>query len=157
MFPKVVLVVERLGTVVTLANITSVRFHMVQRHETSVELFVALVALEWFLTSVVSHMVVHDVSPVERLSAIRALELIFLHVCLDVPLQGFNLGELFLTKFTVTGLDEALFFLVDFLVLGQFRAVREFLSTLFAEVGWHTCVKSCVLCQRFRLGKRSLP
>ena len=102
-------------------------------------------------------MVVYDVSPVERLGAIRTPELILLHVCLDVPLQGLNLCELFLTKFTVKGLDEALFFLlVDFLVLGQFQAVRELLSTLLAEVGWHSCVKSCVLCQSSRLIKRFL-
>ena len=45
-FPKGVLVVERLETVVTLVNTISVGFHMVQRHEPSVELLVALVALE---------------------------------------------------------------------------------------------------------------
>ena len=56
----------------------------------------------------------------ELLVAIRAFEPVFLRVCLDVPLQGLNLGELFLTKLTVKGLDGALFFLVDFLVLGQF-------------------------------------
>ena len=91
-FPKGVLVVERLDTVVTLVKTTSVGSHMVQRHKTSVELLVAIVALE----------------------------LILFHVSLDVPLQGSNLGELFLTKFTVQRLDEALFFLVDFLVLCQF-------------------------------------
>ena len=120
MFPKVVLVVERLEAAVTLVKIISVGFHMVQLHENSVELLVAVVALEWFLTSVVFHMVVHDVSSVEPFGAIRALELIFLHVSLDVPLQSFNIGELFLTRFTDQRLDEALFFLVDFLVLCQF-------------------------------------
>ena len=119
-FPRVVLVVKRLEAAITLVNIIGVGFHMVQLHEKSVELLVALVALEWFLTSVVSHMVVHDVFPVELLGAIIAFEFIFLHVCLDLPLPGLNLGELFLTKFTVKGLDVALFFLVDFLVLGQF-------------------------------------
>ena len=91
-FSKGVLLVERLDTVVTLVKTTSVGSHMVQRHKTSVELLVAIVALE----------------------------LILFHVSLDVPLQGSNLAELFLTKFTVQRLDEALFFLVDFLVLCQF-------------------------------------
>ena len=36
-----------------------------------------------------------------------------------MPLQSFDLGELLLTKFTVQRLDEAFFFLVDFLVLCQ--------------------------------------
>ena len=110
-FPTVV----TLPTVITFANIISVGFHMVQRHETSLELFVALEALECFLTSVVSHMVVHDVSPVGCLGAMRALELTFLYVCLDVSLQGPHLREPFLTKFTVKGLEETLFFLVHFL------------------------------------------
>ena len=70
MFSKVVFVVERLEAAVTLVKIISVGFHMVQLHENLVELLVAVVALEWFLTSVVFHM---DVSPVERLGAIRAL------------------------------------------------------------------------------------
>ena len=45
-FSKGVLLVERLDTVVTLVKTTSVGSHMVQRHEPSVELLVALVALE---------------------------------------------------------------------------------------------------------------
>ena len=34
---------------------------------------------------------------VELLATMRAFEPVFLHVCLDVRLQGLNLGELFLT------------------------------------------------------------
>ena len=35
------------------------------------------------------------------------MEVSSLHASLDVPLLSFNLGELFLTKFTVQRLDEA--------------------------------------------------
>jgi hypothetical protein len=94
-FPRVVIVVERLEAAVTLVKLIDVGSHMVQQPETSVELLVTM----------------------------RAFEPVFLNVCLDVPLQGLNLGELFLTKFTVKGLDGSLFFLVDFLALGQFQAV----------------------------------
>ena len=69
MFSKVVFVVERLDAAVTLVKIISVGYHMVQLHENLVELFVAVVALEWF-SSVVFHV---EVSPVERLGAIKAL------------------------------------------------------------------------------------
>ena len=48
-FPKGVVVVERLDTVVTLVKTTSVGSHMVQRHKTLVELLVAIVALEFIL------------------------------------------------------------------------------------------------------------
>ena len=106
--PECVLAVERLEAVVTLVNAISMGSHMAQQHETPGELLVACVALERFLSSVVSHMVVQNVSPVERLSAIGALELLLLHVCLDVPLQDLDLGELFLTEFTLERLDEAL-------------------------------------------------
>ena len=70
MFSKVVFVVERLDAAVTFVKIISVGCHMVQLHANLVELFVAVVALEWFLTSVVFHV---EVSPLERLGATRAL------------------------------------------------------------------------------------
>ena len=52
MFSKVVFVVERLAAAVTLVKLISVGYRMVQLHANLVELFVAVVALAWFLTSV---------------------------------------------------------------------------------------------------------
>ena len=56
--------------------------------------------LERFLSSVISHMIIENISSVKRLGAIRALEFFLLHVCLDVPLQDLNLGELFFAELT---------------------------------------------------------
>ena len=63
--------------------------------------------LERFLSSVISHMVVENISSVEGLGAIRALKLLLLHVGLDVPLQDLDLCELFLAELTGKRFDQS--------------------------------------------------
>ena len=53
-------------------------------------------------------MVIENVSSVKRLRAVGALELFLLHVCLDVPLQDLDLGELLLAELAGEGLDQAI-------------------------------------------------
>jgi hypothetical protein len=60
--------------------------HVPQQDEASGELLVAGVALEGLLPGVVPHVVVKNVPPVESLCAIGTLELLLLHVGLDVSL-----------------------------------------------------------------------
>ena len=68
-----------------------------QKHRVAMEQFGHL---ERFLSSVISHMIIENISSVKRLGAIRALEFFLLHVCLDVPFQDLNLGELFFAELT---------------------------------------------------------
>ena len=53
-------------------------------------------------------MVIENVSSVKGLRAVGALELFLLHVCLDVPLQDLDLGELLLAELAGEGLDQAI-------------------------------------------------
>ena len=102
-----VLPIEGLEAVVALVDTVSVRPHVAQQNKTSCKLLVAGVALERFLSSVISHMVVENISSVEGLRAIRALELLLLHVGLDVPLQDLYLCELFLAELTGKWFDQS--------------------------------------------------
>ena len=73
--------------------------------------------LERFLSSVVSHMIVENISSVEGLCAIRALELLLFHVCLDVPLQDLNLCELLFAELTGKWLHQTFTLLLFLLIL----------------------------------------
>ena len=53
-------------------------------------------------------MVIENVSSVKGLRAVGALELLLLHVCLDVPLQDLDLGELLLAELAGEGLHQAI-------------------------------------------------
>ena len=53
-------------------------------------------------------MVIENVSSVKGLRAVGALELLLFHVCLDVPLQDLDLGELLLAELAGEGLDQAI-------------------------------------------------
>ena len=84
-------------------------------HQLSVNLFG--LHLEGFLPSVISHMVIENISSVKGFGAIRALELLLLHVCLDVPLKDLDLCELFLAELTSKWFDQSLALLLVLLIL----------------------------------------
>ena len=75
----------------------------------------------------VSHVIVENIPSVEGLCAIRALELLLLHVCLDVPFQDLNLGELLLAELTGKRFHQTFAILFLFLML---QLIKVFTSVL---------------------------
>ena len=75
-------------------------------------------------------MVVENVSSVKGLRAVGALELFLLHVCLDVPLQDLDLGELLLAELAGEGLDQA----ITLLLLLRVESVPAFYQLVLLVV-----------------------
>ena len=75
-------------------------------------------------------MVIENISSVEGLGAIRALELLLLHVSLDVPLQDLDLGELLLAELAGEGLDQA----ITLLLLLRVKSVPAFYQLVLLVV-----------------------
>ena len=65
----------------------------------------------------ISHVIIENISSVKGLGAIRALELLLLHVCLDVPLKDLDLCKLFLAKLTSKWFDQSFALLLVLLIL----------------------------------------
>ena len=75
-------------------------------------------------------MVIENVSSVKGLRAVGALELFLLHVCLDVPLQDLDLGELLLAELAGEGLDQA----ITLLLLLRVESVPAFYQLVLLVV-----------------------
>ena len=74
--PVGVLPVETFMAEVTLVQPLPVCPHVPQQHEAPGELFLADVALEWFLPSVIPDMVIQNISSIKSLRTVGTFELL---------------------------------------------------------------------------------
>lgn len=92
---KSIFSVKSLHTKVTFIESLSVSPHVPQQDKSSGEFFLAGLTFKRFFTSVVPHMVIENITPVECLVAILALKLFIFQMCLYVSFKYFHFSKLF--------------------------------------------------------------